>query len=138
LTSGNNNVAIGSSALNAAAGATDSNNVAVGVNALQVLNGSTGTNTAVGANALSSLTTGHANTVLGSGAGSTYTTESNNIAIGNTGTVADAGAIRIGTSGTHTTCFVQGINGVNVPGSVVNVDSTGKLGSTGNAAVTGT
>ena len=75
--------------------------------------------------------------------------ESSNIVIGNNGTAGDNNVIRIGTQGTgsaqQSTCYIAGIEGVNV-GSIATVVSiataTGQLGSTtitagSNITVTG-
>lgn len=90
-------------------------------------------NVAVGDDALGALTTGSDNIAVGSGAAVNYTgAESNNIIVGNPGTVADSAAIRVGTLGTQTTCFVQGIANVTVANELpVVIDSTtGQLGTT--------
>lgn len=107
-TSGASNTAIGTSALTSNVGGAD--------------------NTACGVSALASCSSGSTNIGLGYSAGSNITTTSNNIEIGNTGITGDSGVIRIGTSGTHTTCYVQGIDGVTVTGSAVLCSSTGQLG----------
>ncbi len=73
-------------------------------------------NAANGFNALYNNTTGSFNIALGSAAGFNLTTGSNNIDIGNTGVAAETGIIRIGTSGTHTATFLQGL--VSAPGGV--------------------
>jgi len=66
-------------------------------------------NVAVGYNALASNTTGVNNIAVGMGAGNGISTTNNNILIGNLGLIADAGTIRIGANGTHTSAFIQGI-----------------------------
>lgn len=91
-------------------------------------------NTAFGVLALSRLLTGSQNSAFGSSAGYGYTgAESSNICIGNQGTTGDANAIRIGTqgsgSGQQNACYVAGIQPSSVTGSVVNISSTGRLGS---------
>ncbi len=109
-TTGSENVAIGEAGL--IGNVTGSFNVALGGHAL--------------ANAL-----GASNIAVGRNAGfnSTLTTSNNNIYIGNVG-ADESGAIRIGTLGTHTTCFVQGINGVAVgTSSPVLVNAVGQLGT---------
>jgi Chaperone of endosialidase len=57
-------------------------------------------------------------------------TSDNNIYIANNGT-DESGAIRVGTLGTHTTCFIQGINGVTtgLAAIPVLVDGNGQLGT---------
>lgn len=78
-------------------------------------------NTALGYSSLENITTGSNNISLGSGAGANLTlASSNNILIGSAGVLADSATIRIGTSGTQTTAFIVGIDGVNV-GSVAKV-----------------
>ncbi len=76
------------------------------------------------------LTTGSNNIAIGNSAGTAITTVSNNIAIANSGTDT-AGRIDIGTVGTHTTCYVQGINGVVTGGAAIPVliDANGQLGT---------
>ena len=95
-TSGNGNTALGASALgsnvtgtnNTALGAgalaysTSISNTAVGSGALSNQNNTAGYNTAVGWNALSSVTSGASNTAVGQYAGSTMTVGSANTAIG--------------------------------------------------------
>jgi hypothetical protein len=78
----------------------------------------TGTNnTACGPTTLPTLTTGSYNISLGNRSGFAYTSsESSNINIANTGTIADANTIRIGTTGSGTDqqnrTFIAGITGV--------------------------
>lgn len=93
-------------------------------------------NTALGGNALGLLVSGSVNTALGAGAGGSYTTsESSNIVIGNTGTIGDANALRIGTqgsgSGQQNKCFVAGIIGVTTSNTqMVTINSsTGQMGA---------
>lgn len=119
ITSGGSNVGVGSAALSAVT--------------------TTGSNTAIGASALNTITTGANNIAVGYFAGSAYATnESDNIAIGNVGTVADGGTIRIGTNATHTSVFVAGIDGVDVGNvaKVVTMDSD-ELGTATITAGTG-
>jgi hypothetical protein len=86
-------------------------------------------NTASGQGALYR-TSGNNNIALGSGAGFNLTTGSNNIDIGNSGVVAEANTIRIGTVGTQTNTFIAGISGVTVAGGVgVIIDANGHLGT---------
>lgn len=129
VTTGANNTAIGESAgvlITSSAG-----NTALGSGSLATLTTGTGHNTAVGFDSLLNLATGVSNTVIGYQAGQNYTgAESNNIVIGNTGTLGDSAAIRIGTSGTQTQNFQAGIAGVTVSNqkSVVINSATGQLG----------
>jgi hypothetical protein len=136
LTTGNGNVAVGSSSAASLTSGTD--NCFVGISAgLLAVSGSS--NVAIGPIALGSCASGSTNIAIGSFAGNSYTTtESNNIAIGTTGTIGDSGVIRIGTNGTQTSCFIQGIDGVNV-GSVAKVvtEASNQLGTATITAGTG-
>jgi len=89
-----------------------------------------------------SVLTGSNNLIFGYQAGTSYTNESNNILIGNTGTAADANTIRIGTEGSGSgqqtdSTYIAGIyNGsFGATNGVVIVDNTGKLGSTSFGAL---
>ncbi len=160
-TSGYGNTAFGSSALafsqagvgNVAVGYgslyrnTASNNTAAGWQSLNA--NSTGTaNTGFGTSALLSNTTGNnssafgfgalenstgsGNIALGFGAGGNLTTGSNDIYIGVVGgAAAENRHIRIGTHGTHTAAFLQGVYGAalttDAPRAVY-VNSVGQLG----------
>jgi trimeric autotransporter adhesin len=92
-------------------------------------------NTSLGFDTLNSLTTGAHNIAIGSSAGTAYSTESNNILLGNGGSAADANTIRIGTqgsgSGQQNKAFIAGITGVSVSNlQMVTIDTTtGQLGS---------
>ena len=120
LISGDDNVAIGDAALSQAANGT-SQNVAIGANALQNLGDSTSGNVAVRFQALVDLTGGNNNTALGIDAGSGYNGfESDNITIAHSGVNGESNVTRIGTNGNQTTCFIAGIDGVDV-GSVATV-----------------
>jgi hypothetical protein len=68
---------------------------------------------------------------LGTDAGTACTSsESNNIYLSHNGVASESGAIRLGTSGNQTTCFVQGISGVTSAGAVATViNSSGQLGT---------
>jgi len=85
-------------------------------------------NTANGASAVNSNTTGSNNIALGASAGSKLTTGSNNIDIGALGVAGEANKIRIGKQGTQNGTFIAGIFGVGVTGSQVVINSNGKLG----------
>jgi hypothetical protein len=146
-TSGNNNTAVGASALtlnlsaaqNTAVGSaalatnsTGADCTAVGYNAL---NASTGANnTAVGSGA-GAVATGTDNVYLGRNAGSTFTTGSNNIIIGSGATppvgVTDTAHTVIG-NGTTARCYIRGIRGVTTVTAdaiAVLIDSNGNLGT---------
>ncbi|MBV9769992.1 MAG: tail fiber domain-containing protein [Bryobacterales bacterium] len=108
-------------------------NTANGVGALQ--NNTTGVgNTASGFQALLNNITGNSNIALGNGAGSgAPAANMKSIYIGNPGANSDAsGTIHIGTSGTQSSFFVAGVNGVTTGlGNAVDVviDSNGQLGT---------
>ncbi len=85
-------------------------------------------NSAQGYFALSNLTTGSYNIAIGYQAGGSQTTGGNNIYIANAGVAAENGFIRIGSSPTQTAAFIAGVNGVNVTGVNVMVNSAGQLG----------
>lgn len=108
LEEGSNNVLIGSNAF--ASNVTGSDNIAIGSNALP--------------NA-----TGSGNIGLGSSVGSLLVAGDDNIYIANAGAV-ESGAIRIGTLGAQTTCFMQGIDGTVLgAGATVLVSAAGQLGT---------
>jgi hypothetical protein len=126
-TSGANNTAVGYETL--MLNTTGSDNVALGSNALDA-NISGNNNTACGYNTLPACTTGSNNIAVGSSAGSTLATGSNNIYIGApASSTSESNAIHIGTVGTQTTCYLQGLAGLtlSLSGVVVN-SSTGQLG----------
>jgi hypothetical protein len=91
-------------------------------------------NVAEGAFALSGSTSGSSNIALGFNAGSNLTTGSNNIDIGAFGHSDDSNTIRIGRPGLQNSTFIAGIFGVAMSGSVVVVNSSGKLGVTTSSA----
>jgi len=142
-TTGSFNTAIGAGTLLAN---TADNNTATGTGAL--LSNSTGEastangvfalisnttgieNTAVGYKALYSNSTGSKNIALGWLAGLDLTAGDYNIDIGNFGVAGESGAVRIGTTGVHTTTYLAGIAGQTVGdgGSTCYVDNAGKLG----------
>ncbi len=123
--SGNNNVAAGYDALGT--NTIGTGNAAVGYEAMHV-NKSGADNSAVGTKALFALTSGGHNVALGFEAGLNLKTGSNDIDIGSPGgTSSESGAIRIGTLGTHTTAYLQGVYGVGTSATPVFVDSSGQL-----------
>lgn len=126
-TSGSNNTAVGASAMQGTAG---DGNAAFGYRALEQDSGGAG-NTAVGTESLGNDMSGSYNVALGWEAGSAYNgAESNNIVIGNGGTLGDQGAIRIGTRGVHTHTFIAGISGAASAGGLeVFVNRKGELGT---------
>jgi hypothetical protein len=84
-------------------------------------------NTAVGVNALFNAT-GFNNVAIGHQAGINVTTGSNNIDIGAFGRSGDSQTIRIGRLDLQNSTFIAGIFGAPMSGSVVVVNSSGKLG----------
>jgi hypothetical protein len=144
-TNSNNSVAVGYSAFNALTSGTHC--VAVGASAgLVVTTGGSNTfigfscgiacttganNTALGTSAGTGITTGGSNVIIGTGAGGNITTTSNNIIIVNTAVAGDAGVIRIGTAGTHTTNFQAGIRGATTAlgALAVVIDASGQMGT---------
>ncbi|MBN2267408.1 MAG: hypothetical protein JW725_03655, partial [Candidatus Babeliaceae bacterium] len=140
ILSGALNVAVGYQSLGASvvSDTTGGGNVGVGGETLKELSSGSG-NTVVGGYAGTGVTSGDSNILIGYNTGTVFTTENNNICIGNAGVVADAGYMRIGTSGTHVRCYVSGINGVTPSGSspysIVAIDSNGQLGTGGNMSL---
>jgi len=119
LTNATANVIIGDSAMTASGPNTDEN-VAIGYGSMLNFTGSSG-NTAVGFQSLNQLSGGSNNLALGVDAGSGYNAfESDNILLLNNGQNGENGVTRIGTNGNQTTCFIAGIDGVDV-GSVATV-----------------
>lgn len=127
-TTGNDNTALGGFAL--AANTTGSGNVAVGFDAGFSL--ATGNNNVfVGNNAGALTTSGATNVIIGFNAGVSLVTGSDNIYISSPGVAAESGIIRIGTTATHTSAFMQGVftsvvGGTGIP---VYVDAAGQLGT---------
>lgn len=89
-------------------------------------------NTLLGYQAAGSLVSGSNNSIIGSQSGSSYMgAESDNILINNAGVLGESDTIRIGTNGTQTSAYVQGIyntTGLTSPLPVV-VQSNGQLGT---------
>jgi hypothetical protein len=124
--SGVGNAALGQNALSQTT--SGNQNIAAGFAALG--SNTTGSdNTGLGFNALGFNNTGSGNIAVGTSAGVNSTASNNSIFIGNFGLAADTATIKIGTAGTQTSAFIAGINGVNVSGSAVMVDSNGQLGT---------
>ncbi len=142
----NYNTAVGSTALyntgtgteNTAVGyetlyhnVTGSYNTAVGGSALHTATG--GSNVAVGWHALVNNGSGNHNIAIGiTAARDVGSANSDNIHIGNVGSAADDGVIKIGTPGTQTKFFTAGVYGVTTGSastSWVLVDVNGQLGT---------
>jgi hypothetical protein len=103
-------------------------NVAVGASGL-AFNTVGSNNTAIGFNSSSNTTTANNNIAIGYNAGiNLATANSNNILIGSSGISGDSAVIRIGASGTQTTCFIMGIAGSKSGGSAVEVTTANQLG----------
>lgn len=148
LTDGGFNSAFGRNALGSLI--TADNNVAIGTNSLILCTASS--NTAIGTFSGDSVTLGTQNTLVGLSAGASLATgsdnicighqggfsltlaDSDNIIIGNSGTVGDGTTIRIGTFATHTSTFLAGVGGVTPAGTpeMVTMDeTTGEMGTSG-------
>lgn len=141
LTSGQHNTCVGARAGETIAGG--DSNIAIGHEALLDLSSGGGNvcigevagqnitttnyNTAIGYNALSGVVTGTENIALGRNAGSSLTTtDSNNIHIGNSGTVGDNNSLRIGAgSGTGT----QQIANAYIQATNMNISTDGVAGT---------
>ena len=132
-TIGSDNAAFGALAMNN--NTTGNLNTAVGVSALAA-NTTGNNNTAIGQSSLSASTVGSNNIALGGLSGLSLTTGDNNIYVGNPGVAVESDTIRIGTLGTHTAAFMQGIFGsvVAIGGLPVEVDATGQLGTVVSSA----
>jgi hypothetical protein len=128
---GNDNTAVGFSALNA--NTTGSNNVAIGATSLWNST-SGGNNVAIGMSALSGDTLGSWNVAIGYQAGNNLTSGNYNIDIGNNGVSTDSGVIRIGTSGAQTSAYMAGVINSTVSGVPVLVNSSGQLGVQSSSA----
>ncbi len=118
---------------------TGDNNTIVGKTSAENITSGTD-NAFLGFDAGASLLTGSFNVLLGSEAGSSYTTsESSNIAINASGTVAESHCLRLGSAtgtglGELNKAFIQGIRGITTgvaDGIPVFIDSTGQLGTAG-------
>jgi hypothetical protein len=127
--SGTENVGLGQLALSALT--SGSSNTAIGwASATSLTTGND--NTSLGAGSLGLLITGSSNITIGTLAGVAYTTsESNNIMIGNTGTIGDSGVMYFGTEGTQTSAYMAGVSGITTDNpTIMTIDSvTYQLGS---------
>ena len=122
------NTAIGTSCLDE--NSASDRQTGIGFQCLKVSDGDD--NTAIGHKALVGIQTAINNIAIGVNAGSSYTNaESNNLLIGNVGVLGESNKLKIGTSGTHTTCEISGIHSITPPLATQNVviDSNGELGS---------
>lgn len=91
-----------------------------------------GDNVSVGARSLFNMTSGSSNIVMGFQAGINYTSsESNNILFYDPGTTGESGVIRLGDPTAQNTCYVAGVAGVTVSNSATVLINTvnGQLGT---------
>ena len=133
---GSVSVAVGYQALAAHSAAGD--NIAIGNQAMRDVTGADSC-VGIGSMALWKLVNGIRNCAVGTFAGSNYIgAETDNICIVNLGTAGDNNTIRIGNNPDHTSCYIAGIDGVNV-GSVATVvtESGTQLGTAVITAGTG-
>ncbi len=86
-----NNVVYGSNCVIQFGASNISNNVILGNSSCQSLNGGVG------------------NIVVGNSVGNAMTDNTNNILIGSQGVASEDNVVRVGTSGVHSTCFLQGV-----------------------------
>ncbi len=122
FTSGYNNTALGFQALYS--NTTGFDNVGIGVDAFQV-NAAGHQNTAAGTYAFQKMTAGNGNIGLGYNAGSSLVAGTNNIYIGNPGSAADNGVIRIGNGQTNT--IIAGTTvGINMSNPTAALDVNGE------------
>jgi hypothetical protein len=105
-------------------------NTAVGNEALFSMTGGS-FNTALGAFALDDSATGSNNIAIGYLSGRNAQAPSNSIFIGSMGATNDTNTIRIGAQGLQSAAFMGGIKGANTGAGAVSVliDSTGRLGT---------
>jgi hypothetical protein len=133
-TTGGSNTAVGSNALYGAGSPaqplmTGSYNAALGAGALSSVS-SGSDNIGVGYDALQHDSTGSNNIAIGYQAELNVTTGSDNIIIGNAGTPTDNKLIRIGTEGTQKKALIAGIySNTAVSGLAVVIGSNGELGA---------
>ncbi len=113
-----------------ALGDTANSNIYVGVNAGNFTL-TTSQNTVLGSSALQNNLRGSNNTVLGYTAGSNLLFGNNNIYCGNSGISKESSIIRLGTTTTHTACFIAGITTATVAknSNAVFIDAAGRLGT---------
>jgi hypothetical protein len=122
-----NNTAVGKEALLSHTGG--NGNTAIGLGAL-FSNTTGGGNTAVGIGALANHTVGSNNIALGTQAGLNITSGDNNIFIGHAGVDGQNNTINIGTAGTHSAVFINGIFGAStISGIPVYIDAFSQLGT---------
>ena len=155
LVTGANNTAIGANAgyhWNGVAHSGD--NVFIGNNAAYTATTATG-NVIIGGPSGENLTTGNFNVIIGPSdsqavpfpmsSGYNYTSsESSNLILANIGVTGDQNVMRLGTTGTgngqQSTCYIAGINGVNVGSTakVVTMGTAGTADQLGTATISGT
>jgi hypothetical protein len=146
-TTGRNNTATGSGALNS--NTTGSRNTAIGPSLSRNTAGNSNTaigafafeanttgsdNTGTGDSPLNNNTTGNNNIGVGFEAGYNLTTGNNNIDIGNLGVAGESSTIHIGTKGKQTRAFIAGIASSPIFGFPVVVNGNGRLGIQASSA----
>lgn len=108
---------------------TASDNVAIGTAALPALTVGDN-NTAIGSNSLRNLANGSDNIAVGWDSGFAYTGgEHDNILIGSPGAVGETNTIRLGNNPQTTSCWISGINGVDLGVSNVVTAAGDHIGS---------
>ncbi len=125
--SGSANVCIGHQA---GFNMTGGNNVAVGFDSLVSMGGGAN-NVAVGRLSGASLNSAESGNICIGALVQGFSGDGNSIRIGDTTNVSANSGIRLGTTGTHTTCFIAGISGISVANlNIVTINTTtGQLGS---------
>lgn len=91
----------------------------------------TSQNTVIGATALQANRRGSNNIALGYAAGNNLLYGNNNIYCGNPGISKESAIIRLGTTATHTACFIAGVTNATIAKSAntVFIDAAGRLGT---------
>lgn len=129
LTSGADNCAFGQQAL--AHATTGSSCTAIGSYSMWTATTAANNNTGLGYATLYALGTGDNNTAVGYNGGVNLTgTDSNNILIGHSGSAGLNATTKIGTSGTHTSAYIAGIDGVDLNVAKVVTMASDRLGAT--------
>ena len=136
-TNANQNVVVG---VNSLIGATSNigNNVVIGQSSCTQIGATNlGNNVVLGNGSAQTFNGASSNIVIGTGIGNSMTSNSNNIVIGSQGVAAENNSIRVGTLGSHTSCFVQGLtSGVLSNRKTVGSNiATGQLGYFDNMCV---
>ena len=104
------------------------NNIALGVNAGSSLTGTALSNTLIGSNVATGLTTGDRNIMIGNGVGTNITTEDGCILIGDTlvdGVVGQSGLVHVGILGGGLGTYLTNFGGTKLGNEVGNFTNTG-------------